>query len=77
MIYWPISYRTENDYTGAYYGSPEGRRHMAFVAIASIAPTPHFERGQRGEARSIRRIVNFEALIVVVLLLAACVFHLA
>ena len=50
---------------------------MAFVAVASIAPTPHFERGQRGEARSIRRIANFEALIVVVLLLAACVFHLA
>ncbi len=50
---------------------------MAFVAIASTAPTPQFERGQRREACSIRRIVNFEALIVVVLLLAACVFHLA
>jgi hypothetical protein len=52
---------------------------MAFVAIASTssARTPHFEGGQRREARSIQRIVNFEALIVLALLLAACVFHLA
>jgi hypothetical protein len=51
------------------------------VSIASAgAPafrTTHTDVGQHRDARGVQRIANVEAVIVLALLLAACVLHLA